>query len=91
LENRPLEALEGTVEELRGYPIMVVPSMISAARANMVKWLTRISETYQVPVTSPISFYRWLGQRQLRMAVSARTPISARSRPYIDEVKTVAA
>jgi chromosome partitioning protein len=81
LENRPLEALEGTVEELRGYPIMVVPSMISAARANMVKWLTRISETYQVPVTSPISFYRWLGQRQLRMAVSARTPISARSRP----------
>jgi chromosome partitioning protein len=57
----------------------------------MVNWLTRISETYQVPVTSPISFYRWLGQRQLRMAVSARTPISARSRPYVDEVRTIAA
>jgi chromosome partitioning protein len=91
LENRPLEALEGMVEELRGYPIMIVPSMISAAPATMVNWLTRISETYQVPVTSPISFYRWLGQRQLRMAVSARTPISARSRPYVDEVRTIAA
>lgn len=91
LESRPLEALEGMLGELRGYPIMIVPSMISAAPANMVKWLTRISETFQVPVTSPISFYRWLGQRQLRMAVSARMPISARSQPYVDEVKTIAA
>ncbi|MDQ1247909.1 MAG: ParA family protein [Actinomycetota bacterium] len=91
LETRPLEALEGMVEELRGYPIMIVPNMIAAAPANMVKWLSRISETYQVPVTSTVGAYSWLGQRQLRMAVSARTPIPARSRTYVDEVKTIAA
>lgn len=90
LETRPLEALEGMVEELRGYPIMIVPNMINAAPSNMVKWLSRISETYQVPVTSTIGSYSWLGQRQLRMAVSARTPIPARSQSYVDEVTTIA-
>jgi chromosome partitioning protein len=91
LETRPLEALEGMVEELNGYPIMIVPSMVSAAPATMTQRLKQISETHQVPVTSPINFYRWLGQRRVRTAVSARTPLAARTQPYVDEVKKVAA
>lgn len=56
-----------------GYPIMIVPNMIAAAPANMVKWLSRISETYQVPVTSTVGAYSRLGQRQLRMAAGWHT------------------
>lgn len=90
LEQRPLEALEGMADELRSYPLLIVPSMVSAAPRKMVDRLQDISETYGLPVGPPISKYSWLAQRQYRMAVSARKPVPARSRPFVREVNAVA-
>ena len=90
LEQRPLEALEGMADELRSYPLLIVPNMVSAAPRKMVDRLQGISETYGLPVGPPISKYSWLAQRQYRMAVSARKPVPARSRPFVHEVTAVA-
>ncbi|WP_234897546.1 ParA family protein [Mycolicibacterium vanbaalenii] len=90
LEVRALEALEGQVEELRAYPLLIVPNVVAAAPKKRVDHLERISKTYDIPVLPPISKYPWLAQRQYRMAVSARKPVPARSRPFVQEVTAVA-
>lgn len=89
LETRALEALEGMVDELRTYPLLIIPNMINSAPRPMVEWLERISETYKVPVGPPIGNYNWLRQRRYRMAVAARTPIPAKNRQFVSEITAV--
>lgn len=90
LETRPLEALEGMADELRAFPLLIIPNMVDAAPRKMVDWLQRISETYNVPVGPSIGKYGWLSRRSLRMAVAARTPVPAKNRPFVDEITDVA-
>lgn len=91
LEQRPLEALEGMADELRSYPLLIVPNMVAPVPPRkMIERLQDISETYGLPVGPPISKYSWLAQRQYRMAVSARKPVPARSKPFVREVTAVA-
>jgi len=90
LETRPLEALEGMADELRAFPLLIIPNMVDAAPKKMVEWLTRISKTYGVPVGPPVSKYAWLSRRTLRMAVAARTPVPAKNRAFVDEITAVA-
>ena len=90
LETRALEALEGMADELRAFPLLIIPNMIDAAPKRMVDWLTRISKTYSIPVGPPVSKYGWLSRRAIRMAVAARTPVPAKNRPFVDEITAVA-
>jgi chromosome partitioning protein len=90
LETRPLEALEGMADELRAFPLLIIPNMVDAAPRKMVDWLQRISETYNIPVGPSIGKYGWLSRRSLRMAVAARTPVPAKNRPFVDEITDVA-
>ncbi|WP_396900313.1 ParA family protein [Mycolicibacterium sp.] len=90
LEVRALEALEGMADELRSYPLLIVPNVVAAAPKKRVDHLASISKTYGIPVLPPISKYTWLAQRQYRMAVSARKPVPARSKPFVQEVTAVA-
>lgn len=89
LETRALEALEGMADELRSYPLLVIPNMINAAPRPMIEWLQRISETYTVPVGPPIGNYSWLRQRRYRMAVAARRPVPAKNRQFVSEITAV--
>lgn len=90
LETRALEALEGMADELRSYPLLVIPNMINAAPRPMIDWLARISDTYGVPVGPPVGNYNWLRQRRYRMAVAARTPVPAKNRQFVTEITAVA-
>lgn len=90
LETRPLEALEGMADELRAFPLLIVPNMVDAAPKKFVEWLQRISEAYNIPVGPPIGKYGWLSRRTLRMAVAARTPVPAKNQNFVDEITAVA-
>ncbi len=90
LETRPLEALEGMADELRAFPLLIIPNMVDAAPRKMVDWLQRISEAYNVPVGPSIGKYGWLSRRSLRMAVAARTPVPAKNRQFVNEITDVA-
>lgn len=84
------EALQGMVEQLADYPLMVIPSRVPPVPpAADVARLRRITEASQVPVGPPVSQYVWLPRRRLRMAVSA-PPVAKRAAPFVDEVEKVA-
>jgi chromosome partitioning protein len=90
LETRPLEALEGMADELRAFPLLIIPNMVDAVPRRMLAWLERISEDYEIPVGPSIGKYGWLSRRSLRMAVAARTPVPAKNRQFVDEITAVA-
>lgn len=84
------EALQGIVEQMADYPLLVVPSQVPPVPpARDIARLRRITEPAGVPVGPPISNYVWLPRRQRRMAVSA-PPETKRSAPFVAEVDAVA-
>lgn len=90
LETRPLEALEGMAAELAGYPLYLVPNMISSAPRPMVEWLQRIGQTYNLPTGQMIGSYSWLRLRRLRAAVAAGSPVPAKHQRFVSEITAVA-
>ncbi|MBA3487966.1 MAG: hypothetical protein H0T78_00190 [Longispora sp.] len=90
LGTRELEALEGMVEELKDYPMLLIPNMVPAVPPEReISWLEDISRRSGAPVGPAISEYRWLKRRQRRMAITAGDPISARCRPLVEELAEV--
>jgi chromosome partitioning protein len=90
LETKPLEALEGMADELRAFPLLIIPNMVDTVSKTMTDRLEGISKDYNIPVGPVIGKYGWLSRRTLRMAVAARTPLPARTKPFVDEVTAVA-
>ena len=90
LENRPLAALEGMADELRSFPLVLVPNRIASAPRHQVARLQAISETYGLPVAPPIGNYSWLSQRQLRMAATARRPVPKASQQFVADITATA-
>ena len=88
---RELDALEGTLAELKGYPILVVPSKVPASPpVALVQRLENIlSEAGDVPQTDVISFYPWLARRQLRVALTSYDPIPNRLDRAVEEFRAV--
>lgn len=91
LGQREMEATEGMVEELGGYPLLLTPNRVPVSPPDrFISWLERIARDGHVPVLPAISDYRWLTTRQRRMAVSATDPTPARARQLVDELHAVA-
>ena len=91
LATKELEALEGTVDELRDYPLLVVPNKVPRIpRARDIERLESIARSADVPVGPAVSDYSWLGHRQRRMAVSAVEPVPLRSQGFVDEMREIA-
>jgi chromosome partitioning protein len=88
---RELDALEGTLHELQGYPILVVPNKVpSAPPVPLVQRLeTILAEAGNVPQTDVISFYPWLARRQLRVALTSYDPIPNRLGRAVGELRAV--
>lgn len=92
LFTKELDALEGTVEELRDYPLLIVPNMVARIPpAREIERLEQIARAANVPVGPAVSDYTWLKRRQRRMAVSAADPVAARAQSFVDELRQVAA
>jgi chromosome partitioning protein len=92
LGEREMEATEGMVEELKGYPLLLVPNKVSISPPERyISWLERIAESGQVPVGPPVSKNDWLTTRRRRRAITTADPVPARSRRLVDELHEVAA
>jgi chromosome partitioning protein len=91
LFTKELDALEGTVEELRDYPLLIIPNMVPRIPpAREIERLEKIAQAADVPVGPAVSDYGWLKRRQRRMAVTAGEPVPARAQGFVDELRQVA-
>jgi chromosome partitioning protein len=88
---RELDALEGTLDELKGYPILVVPNKVPPAPpVPLVDRLESVlAEAGDVPQTDVVSFYPWWARRQLRVALTSYDPIPARLGRAVEELRAV--
>lgn len=90
LAERPMEATEGLVGELKSYRLLLVPNMVTSSPAERyIKWLQRLAAESFVPVGPAVSEYRWLANRSRRMAVCAGHPVPAKHRPLVNELHRV--
>lgn len=91
LATKELAALEGMFEELADYPLLVVPNRVPPVPpAAEIARLSRLVKQAGVQVAPPISEYRWLARRKLRLALSSYDPEPARVRPLASELRAVA-
>lgn len=90
LRQREMAALEGMLEELQGYPLMIVPNMVPPSPpVAMVQKLQELSERFTVPVITPVSHAAWLPRRTLRMAVTANNKIPPKHADFVSEMRSV--
>jgi len=91
LATKELEALEGMLDELPDYPLLVVPNKVpSIPPAAEIARLRRLTETAHVRVGPPVSTYTWLARRKIRVAVTSYDPEPARVHPLATELRQVA-
>lgn len=88
---RELDALEGTLSELEGYPILVVPNKVPPSPpVLLVERLEKVLEAAgAVPQTDVISFFPWLARRQLRIALTSYDPVPNRLERAVEELRAV--
>jgi len=91
LGTRELNALEGALRELVGYPILLVPNWIpSTPPAAESRRLRELADRYSVAVGPMISTYGWLRTRKLRTVLAAAPTYSRRTMPVVRELAAVA-
>lgn len=87
---KEMEALEGMLDQVPDYPLLVVPNQIKGVpKDRYIKWLRRITAQAEVPVGPIVHEYTWLPDRTLRRAVSSQ-PVPARAEPLVSELTRVA-
>ncbi|NYI99287.1 chromosome partitioning protein [Streptomonospora nanhaiensis] len=91
LAEKPMEALQGMLEQVPDYPLLVVPYQISGVPpARYRRWLRRITTEAGVPVGPPVGEYSWIEGRTLRRAISSE-PVPKRAEQFVGQVAAVAA
>jgi len=84
LGTRELAALERTLAELSGYPILLVPNQIPPSPpAKALRDLRAIAERYDVQVGPAVQTYGWLRTRRLRTVITASATWGARAVPLV--------
>lgn len=90
LKRRELAALEGMLEELKGYPLLIVPTMVPPIPpAREIAQLQELSQRFSAPVITPVSNATWLERRTRRMAVASSDPVPAKHAGFVDEMRSV--
>jgi chromosome partitioning protein len=91
LGTRELNALEGTLKELVGYPILLVPNWVPPSPpATERRRLRDLAARYSVSVGPVISTYGWLRTRKLRTVITAAPTYSKRTTPVVRDLIAVA-
>lgn len=87
---REFEALEGLLDELQSYPLLIVPNMVPSIPVERdINRLADLGERYNAPIGPMVSEYRWLRRRQRRMAVSSTRPVPKRAQVLVNELSQV--
>lgn len=91
LGTRELNALEGTLKELVGYPILLVPNWVPPTPPGAERRRLRdLAERYSVAVGPMISTYGWLRTRKLRTVLTAAPTYSRRTFPVVRDLTAMA-
>jgi len=91
LATKELSALEGMIEELADYPLLVIPYMVpSVPPGREITRLRQIVARHHIPVGPMVSNYSWIPRRQLRMAIASGDPLPARVKPFAEQIRKVA-
>lgn len=91
LATKELEALEGMLEEIPDYPLIVVPNKIPRVPPlSEMSRLDRMVRRAKVPVAPPVSNYHWLERRKIRVAITSYDPVPARIQNLDSELHAVA-
>lgn len=87
-----LSGLEGMLDELAGYPIIVVPNKVTKISQATYKRFSRMVANAGVIEGPPVSDYtRWLPGTVRRVAVCSSPPPAPKlHQPFIDEMREVA-
>jgi len=90
LATKELEALEGMLDELPDYPLLIAPNKVPPAPpAAQVTKLTRLVQHAGVKVAPVVSNYTWLPRRQIRVALTSYDPEPARIQPLASELRAL--
>ncbi|ROP21293.1 ParA family protein [Couchioplanes caeruleus] len=87
LRERDMAATEDMLEELKSYPLLIVPNMVPLSPPE--RYITRLEHAAgraQAPIGPEISEYKWLGGRTRRMAVTATDPVPKRASSLVSEL-----
>ncbi|ATM24595.1 hypothetical protein SMD44_p10096 (plasmid) [Streptomyces alboflavus] len=85
-----LRALEGLLRSLTDYPLLLIPYKIGRSPAAWaLDELERLANEYQAQIGPYVSNYTWIPNRRVRVPICSSPP-SARSTPFIEEMKAVA-
>ncbi|WP_087096230.1 ParA family protein [Nocardiopsis sp. JB363] len=88
-EEKPMEALEGMLEQVPDYPLLIIPNQISGVpKSRYIQWLRKITSEAGAQVGPMVHEYTWLETRTLRRAVSSE-PIAVRAEPFVAEIERV--
>ena len=91
LATKELEALEGMLDELPDYPLLIAPNKVPGAPpAAQVARLGQLVERAGVKVAPVVSHYAWLPRRQIRVALTSYDPEPARIQPFTAELRGLA-
>jgi chromosome partitioning protein len=86
-----LEALEGMLEELPDYPLLLIPYKIAAVPgAAEINKLDTLVKKFKPQVGPAVSKYTWLEKRKIRVALTSYEPEPARIAPVSAELRAVA-
>ncbi|MGX1976843.1 hypothetical protein [Streptomyces kronopolitis] len=83
-----LNALEGMLDELVDYPLLIVPNKVKAPPAWARKKLKDLAREHDVPVGPLVRFETWLENRSLNCAITSE-PVPKRAERYVASIDKV--
>jgi chromosome partitioning protein len=89
LQTKELDALDGMLQEVPDYPLLLVPNMVRAPGTRERRRLRELATDAQVPVAAPVPWCSWIPNRQLRIAITSE-PIAKRAEEYARQIRVVA-
>jgi chromosome partitioning protein len=87
--NKELNALEGMLQEVPDYPLLIVPNMVRAPKAVQRNRLRDLATEADVPVAPPVPWCHWIPDRQIRIAITSE-PVPKRAEEYTAQIRAVA-
>lgn len=88
LAEKSLNALEGMLEELADYPLLIIPYMVKNPPARLTRRLKDLAKRFEVPVGPLVGYYPWIPTRSRRMAICAE-PVPKKALPFVRQIDTV--
>ncbi|MGW1839639.1 ParA family protein [Streptomyces sp. NPDC002067] len=88
LVKESLNALDGMLDELTDYPLLIVPNKVKAPPAWARRKLQRLAAEYDVPVGPIVRYESWLETRTLNTAITSE-PVPKRADRYVDSIDKV--